>query len=146
MESLATSSLPDLSQLPDGRLNYGFLWCRTRLINEISRVLHSVRAWPAVAFRSDRHGLEFAMGDVSFGRLKWSGQLEVSFPRETRDRLIAERMIKCSLDERCADRIDWVVRNLEDVDRAVWLLRLGYLSLVEKSTLERAVGVPGIDP
>jgi hypothetical protein len=94
---------------------------------------------------SNRHGLELAAGDAAFGSFKWSGRLEVSFASDVRDRLIAERVVDCSPDEPCEDRISLVVRHVEDVDRAIWLLRLAYVSLVDESMLERAVGVSGID-
>jgi hypothetical protein len=128
-------SFSDLSSLPDGRLNYGFLWSRTRLINEISRILLSVKAWPAAVIHSGRDGVKLVAG-VVFGNLKWTGELEVSFAKDVRDRLIAERVVECSSGERCADRINWIIRGPDDVERALWLLSLGYSSLVEDTKAE----------
>jgi hypothetical protein len=90
MQSLATRPVRESPVSLDWPLSNGFLWCRTRLINEISQVLRSARAWRAVVIHSNRDGLEFAAGDVSFGRLRWDGRVDVWVPPEVRDRLVAE--------------------------------------------------------
>jgi hypothetical protein len=48
MKSLATRPVRESPMSPDCFLSNGFFRCRTRLINEISQVLRSARAWPAV--------------------------------------------------------------------------------------------------
>src|SRR4051794_27911154 len=141
MELLATPSLPDSSTLPGGGVNYGFLWCRTRLVNEIGQVLHLIQAWRGVAVHCTCQGVEAAVGGVPFVDMRWDGRLVALFHRELHDHLPAEQLLECRPGEPCSDRIEWVVRKPEDVDRAVWLLRLAYLSLVNEATSEKAVAV-----
>jgi hypothetical protein len=64
---------------------------------------------------------------MRLGHLRWDGRLDVPFPVELRNRLVAEEMVGIDPDESRVDRVVWIVRRPADVDRAVWLLRLSYL-------------------
>jgi len=103
------------------------LWLQTSRFKEVTQILHEVEKWPRVAIRSNRHGLHFTDGNRVFGSLQWNGQLEVTFPTEVRDRLIAEEMAVADPDQPRSDRVVWIIRNAADVQRATWLLRLSYL-------------------
>src|SRR2546429_8711869 len=103
------------------------LWMQTSRRKEITQILHEVETWPRVVIRSDRRGLEFTDGNRVFGCLQWNGRLEVKFPAEVRNRLIAEEMAVAEPDQPRSDRVVWMVQGTADVDRAVWLLRLSYL-------------------
>jgi hypothetical protein len=103
------------------------LWMQTGRFKKIKQVLNEVETWPRVVIRSEHRGLQFTDGNRVFGRLQWNGRLEVIFPPQVRDRLIAEEMAVAEPDQSWSDRVVWMVRNAADVDRAVWLLRLSYL-------------------
>lgn len=97
------------------------------MITEIEEVLHAAERWGDVVVRPDRTGLNFIAGEMTFGHLRWDGRLDVPFPIEIRNRLVAEEMADCEPDESRRDRVVWIVRRSADVDRAVWLLRLSYV-------------------
>ena len=103
------------------------LWMQTSQFKEVTQILHEVETWPRVVIRSDPRGLHLTDGNCVFGFLQWNGRLEVTFPAEVRDRLIAEEMAVAGPDQSSSDRVVWMIRNAADVQRAIWLLRLSYL-------------------
>jgi luciferase-like monooxygenase len=112
---------------PDSLERAAYVWSRTRFVQEIEQVLHATGAWPGMVIQPDRFGLQFIAGNATLGNLRWDARLDVPFPADVGDRLVAEGMAACDPDESRADRVVWIVRTPADVDRAVWLLRLSYL-------------------
>jgi hypothetical protein len=103
-----------------------YLWSRTSLLKEVWDVVRAVRAWPGLAIASNWSGVCLALGGVSLAHVRWDGRIDLPFGPELRDRLVAEEMASHDPD---TDGLMFNVRTAADVDRAVWLLRLAYLSV-----------------
>jgi hypothetical protein len=121
-----------------------FLSSRTSMLKEAWELVQAVSEWPGLSIAPDPGGLGLALHDVSLGYLRWDGRLDLPFRSEVRDRLVAEEMARPGPDpdpdHTNSDRLVFDVRTLGDVDRAVWLLRLAYLSLDSKSRIREANG------
>ena len=96
------------------------------MLKEIWDVVQAVGAWPGVTFASDRSGLCVAIRGVTLGHLGFDGRIDLPFTTQVADRLVAEQMVS---RDPYTDRVLFDVRSVADVDRAVWLLRLAYLSV-----------------
>jgi hypothetical protein len=107
----------------------GWLWSRTRVLKEVWNVVQAVSAWPGVVMTPDPYGLCLALGKVPLGYMRWDGRIELPFGPETADRLVDEEMASRDPDRPDTDKVVFDVRSAADVDRAVWLLRLAYLSV-----------------
>ena len=103
-----------------------YLWTRTGLLKEVCDVLQAVKAWPGVVIDPNNSGIHLTLNGVALGRLSWTGRLDLPFGPEIGDHLVAEEMLNRHPVE---DRFTFDVRTEEDVDRAIWLLRLAYLSI-----------------
>lgn len=98
------------------------------MLIQVWEFLQTVSEWPELTISTDPSGLCIALHDVTLAHLRWNGRLELPFGPEARDRLIAEEMAAPDPDRPDSGRLVFDVRTLGDVDRAVWLLRLAYLS------------------
>jgi hypothetical protein len=105
-----------------------FLWGRTSKVKEVWEVLQAVTAWPGVTVSSNSDGVCFALNNVTLGHLRWDARLELPFGPEVGERLLTEAMADPDPDHPESGRIVFDVRTPHDVDHAVWLLRLAYLS------------------
>jgi hypothetical protein len=101
------------------------LWSRTNILKEVWDVLQAVKAWPGLKIAPNWSGLCLALRGVTLGHVRWNGRIDLPFGPELRDRLVAEQMAGRDPD---TDRLVFDVRTTADVDRAVWLLRLAYLT------------------
>jgi hypothetical protein len=110
-----------------------FLWSRTGMLEQVWHVLQAVSAWPGVSIAPDRDGMCLALRGVLLGHLRWNGRIDLPFGPEVRDRLVAEEMASRDPDRPDGDGVVFDVRTVADVDRAVWLLRLSYLSAESKA-------------
>ena len=106
-----------------------WLWARTGMLMPVWEVVHTVSAWPGMVIAPDRSGMCLRLGGVVLGELRWSGRLDLPFGREMADRLVSEEMVARDPDKIDATRVVCDVRTVADVDHAVWLLRLAYLSV-----------------
>jgi hypothetical protein len=107
----------------------GWIWSRTRMLKEVWNVVQVVGAWPGVSMAPDRNGLCLSLRGVLLGHLRWDGRIDLPFGPEAADRLVAEEMASRDPDQPDTGRVVFDVRSAADVDRAVWLLRLAYLSV-----------------
>jgi hypothetical protein len=99
---------------------------------EVWELVQAVKDWSGVSIVPDPGGLCLSLDDVTLGHLRWDGRLDLPFHSEVRKRLLAEGMASPDPDQPDSGRLVFDVRTLRDVDRAVWLLRLAYLSLDSK--------------
>ena len=94
----------------------------------VDRVIEEVAAWPHVNTEEHRfEGREFTLGPREVGHVHRWGIVDVPFTGGLRDQLIAEGMTE---EHHVVPESGWTtlyVEDDEDVDRAVWLLRLSYL-------------------
>jgi hypothetical protein len=133
--SLAKSGMlehPPQEAIPIPPQTTGYLWSRTSMLAPVREVVQAVRDWPGVIVAPDSGGLCLALHGVTLGHLRWNGRLDLPFDGEVRDRLIDESMARADPDRPDTGRLVFDVRALGDVDRAVWLLRLAYLSMAPK--------------
>ena len=122
MDSLDTLPFQEMQLLPAA--NTAYRRSRTRLLNEIEQVMRTVAAWPGVVVHSNRDEVHFVAGESIVGELRWDGRLDVVVPAELRDRLLVEAMAASDPHPSRCDRVVWIVRTHDDVQRAIWLLRL----------------------
>src|SRR5207248_1181073 len=111
------------------------LWSRTSMLQEVWDVVQAARTWPGVAIKPDRGGLCLSIGGVALGHLRWNGRIDLPFGPELGDRLVAEGMATRDFNRPDQGRVVFDVRGGADVDRAIWLLRLAYLSLDSKANV-----------
>lgn len=97
------------------------------LENRISR-------WPGISARSHRFGgREFCLGRLEVGHVHEDGAVEITFPRPMRDQLLAEGLAE---QHRWLPNSGWITfraTSSQDVDHALFLLRLSYLRYVLKA-------------
>jgi len=87
-----------------------------------------VSSWPQVSIHPHRFGgREFRFGSAEIGHVHPGGIVDIPFPRAIRDALLADGLAE---EHRWVPNSGWVtfhVRSEEDLDHAVWLMRLSYL-------------------
>src|SRR5215469_4351020 len=93
-----------------------------------------VGSWPEVSLHWHRFGgREFRFQSAEIGHVHPGGIVDIPFPRSVRDAL---------LDERLAEEHHWVpnsgwvtfrVRSHDELEHALWLLRLSYLRYALKA-------------
>jgi hypothetical protein len=108
------------------------LWSHMVRFEEAWHLVQAIRDWPGVMIAPDRHGLRIALHGVMLGHLGWNGRLALPFGPEIGDRLVAEGMVSRNPDQRDMGRVVFQIRAQADVDHAVWLLRLAFLTLDSK--------------
>ncbi len=109
------------------------LWSRMRILREVWHVVKAVGDWRGVTIGTDRTGLSFMVGGATLGHLRWNGRLVLQLGTEVGDRLVAEAMASRDPDQPDKSHVVFDVRSVADVDRAVWLLRIAYLSMDGKA-------------
>jgi len=105
-----------------------------RFLDEIER---QVLAWPQVSAHSHRFGgREFRFRAAEIGHVHTGGIVDIPFPRPLRDAL---------LDEGLAEEHHWVpnsgwitfrARSEDDLNHALWLIRLSYLRYAVKTAAD----------
>jgi len=94
----------------------------------VDRIIEEVAAWPHVTTNEHRfEGREFTLGPREVGHVHRWGIVDVPFTKRLREQLIEEGKTG---EHRIVPESGWTTHYIEDeddVDRAVWLLRLSYL-------------------
>jgi hypothetical protein len=97
--------------------------------DEIDRIVAEVSTWDGVeAGEHPFGGTEFRLGPREVGHVHRWGIVDVAFPRRVRDRLVEEGRTE---PHHVYPESGWTtfhVEGADDVDGALWLLRLSYLS------------------
>jgi hypothetical protein len=122
----------DLHDQPPAVLAAGigaWLWAHSGMLKPVWDVVLAVSAWPGVIVAPDQNGLCLRLGGVILGELRWNGRIDLPFGPEMRDRLVTEGLAARDPEQIDTERVVFDVRTAADVDHAVWLLRLAYLSL-----------------
>jgi len=125
MQTLDTLLSRELQMSSNAKTAYR--WSRTRFLNEFEQLITAVADWPGMMIHSNRDELQFVAGNSTVAQLRWNGRLDVLVPSELTDRLIVEAMAARDPHPSRNDRVVWTVRTHDDVQRAVWLLRLAYI-------------------
>lgn len=109
----------------------------------IETVVTEVSEWDGVEVGEHRFGgTEFTLGEREIGHVHQWGILDIAFPRRVRDELVAEERTE---PHHIYPKSGWTTFHVEgpdDVERALWLLRLSYLfhASAMANTADRAGG------
>lgn len=109
-----------------------WLWARSSMLKPVWGLVQAISDWPGIVIAPDRKGMCLKLRGVVLGELRWNGRIDLPFGQAMRDRLVAEGMAARDPDQIDTERVVFDVRTLADVDHAVWLLRLAYLSVDSK--------------
>lgn len=90
--------------------------------------------WPGVSVRPHRFGgREFRFRAAEIGHIHAGGIVDIPFPRSIRDALMGEARAE---KHRWAPNSGWItfrVRREQDLNHALWLMRLSYLRYALKA-------------
>ncbi len=96
-----------------------------------------VSAWPRISAHNHRFGgKEFRVGNAEVGHVHNSGEVDIPFPRAFRDQLLARGLAE---EHRWVPNSGWVtfqIRGDDDIQHAVWLMRLSYLRYALKAAAD----------
>ncbi len=95
---------------------------------------NEVSSWPRVSVHPHRFGgREFRFGSAEVGHAHAGGIVDIPFPRPLHDALLAEGLAE---EHRWVPDSGWItfrIRREQDVQHALWLLRLSYLRYLLKT-------------
>ncbi len=90
--------------------------------------------WPRISVHPHRFGgREFRVGNAEVGHAHTGGIVDIPFSRAIHDALLAEGLVE---EHRWVPDSGWItfrIRHDQDVQHAVWLLRLSYLRYLLKT-------------
>lgn len=94
-------------------------------------------AWPQISVHPHRFGgREFRFGSAEVGHAHTGGIVDIPFTRPIHDALLAEGFAE---QHRWVPDSGWItfrIRREEDLQHALWLLRLSYLRYLLKTALD----------
>ena len=93
--------------------------------------------WPNVSVHPHRFGgREFRFRSAELGHAHVGGIVDIPFPRPVRDALLAEGLAE---EHRWVPNSGWTtfrIRSEEDLNHAIWLMRLSYLRYAVKTAAD----------
>ena len=108
-------------------------------MNNVSKLEHEVSSWEHVTVHAHRFGgREFRFGSAEIGHVHPGGIVDIPFPRPVRDALLAGGHAE---EHHFVPNSGWVTFRIgrsEDLQHALWLMRLSYLRYELKSAAEPA--------
>jgi hypothetical protein len=103
-------------------------------MNHLKKLEEEVGSWANISVHPHRFGgREFLFGAAEVGHVHTGGIVDIPFPRSVRDALLADGLAE---EHRWVPNSGWItfrVRNDEDFQHAVWLMRMSYLRYALKS-------------
>jgi Family of unknown function (DUF5519) len=103
-------------------------------MTHLEKIEEQVTGWPHISVHPHRFaGREFRFGNAELGHVHEGGVVDIPFPRPVRDWLLAEGLAQ---EHHWVPDSGWTtfhVRNQEDLNHAIWLLRLSYLRYALKT-------------
>jgi hypothetical protein len=103
-------------------------------MNHLKKLEEEVGAWANISVHPHRFGgREFLFGAAEVGHVHTGGIVDIPFPRSVRDALLADGLAE---EHRWVPNSGWItfrMRNDEDLQHAVWLMRMSYLRYALKS-------------
>jgi hypothetical protein len=94
----------------------------------LKKLEDEVSAWPDISVHPHRFGgREFRFGIAEVGHVHLGGTLDIPFPRSVRDALLAAGHAE---EHRWVPNSGWITFHIgseDDLQHAVWLMRLSYL-------------------
>jgi len=96
-----------------------------------------VSAWSRISVHPHRFGgMEFQFGDAEVGHVHRNGIVDIPFPRSIRDALLAASFAE---EHHWIPNSGWItfrMRSEEDLNHALWLMRLSYLRYALKTSTD----------
>jgi hypothetical protein len=97
-------------------------------MGNLKKLEDEVKSWTNISVHPHRFGgREFLFGAAEVGHVHTGGIVDIPFPRPVRDALLSEGLAE---QHRWVPNSGWVtfrIRSNQDLNHAVWLLRLSYL-------------------
>ena len=109
---------------------------------QVQQLESEVASWPGVSVHPHRFGgREFRFGKAEIGHAHVGGVVDIPFPRAMRDALLAEGLAE---EHHWVFRISgWAtfrVRREEQLQQAIWLMRLSYARYaIKNAALQRSL-------
>jgi len=104
------------------------------MTNLLQRLEETVAGWSNVSVHAHRFGgTEFRLGSAEIGHIHPGGVIDIPFPRPVRDALLEEGLAQ---EHRWVPNSGWTTfraRNEQDLQHALWLMRLSYLRYALKT-------------
>lgn len=106
-------------------------------MNYVKMIETEVSMWPGVSIHPHRFGgREFRFGSAEIGHVHTGGTVDIPFPRAIRDALLEKALAQ---QHRWVPDSGWttfLVRREEDLQHALWLIRISYLRYALKATAD----------
>jgi Family of unknown function (DUF5519) len=106
-------------------------------MNNLKKLEEEVRSWANVSVHPHRFGgREFLFGAAEVGHVHTGGIVDIPFPRPVRDALLVEGLAE---EHRWMPNSGWItfrIRDEEDFNHALWLMRLSYLRYALKAAAD----------
>ena len=106
-------------------------------MKHLKKLEDEVCTWPNITAHAHRFGgREFRFGSAEVGHVHPGGTVDIPFPRSVRDALLAEGLAE---EHRWVPNSGWItfhVRGEDDLQHAVWLMRLSYLRYALKAAAD----------
>ncbi len=88
----------------------------------------AISTWEFVTVEPHRFGgQEFKLENIEIGHVHNNGMVDIPFTRAIREQIIVEELAEAHHILPESGWISFYIRQSNDVDRAIWLLRLSYL-------------------
>lgn len=103
------------------------------MLNPIEQIQREVTSWEGVSASPHRFGgIEFNWGKAEIGHLHRGGLMDIPFPINLRNQLLAEGLVSRHHWLPDSEWVTFRIRSEADIPRALWLLKLSYLRYVLK--------------
>jgi hypothetical protein len=103
-------------------------------MNHMKELVEQVSSWAGVSVQPHRFGgKEFQFGSAEVGHVHTGGIVDIPFPRPIRDALLEEHLAE---EHHWVPSSGWItfrVKNENDLEHALWLMRLSYLRYTLKT-------------
>lgn len=100
----------------------------------LKKLEDTVASWPRISVQPHRFGgREFRFANAEVGHVHDGGIVDIPFPRSIRDALLIERLAE---EHRWVPNSGWItyrVRRDEELQHAIWLMRLSYFRYALKT-------------
>ena len=106
-------------------------------MESVKRFAAEVSTWPHISVVKHRYGgQEFRLMNAQVGHVHEGGAVDIPFPRAIRDVLLAEGLASKHLWIPDSGWVTFRVQNEEDVEHALWLMRLSYVRYAARTAAE----------
>jgi luciferase-like monooxygenase len=103
----------------------------------VKRLEAEISTWPHISIHPHRFGgREFQFGSAEVGHVHTGGIVDIPFPRSIHEALLTENLAE---EHRWVPNSGWItfrIRSEEDLNHALWLMRLSYLRYALKKATD----------